>query len=357
MASRPPGPPHVRPGRQARLGVAGLLVLLVVVVAGLAALRPSGEDARPRPAGAGRGSPPGRGVLAPDRGALIGAWAAPSRSDGSEPVVELEARLGRRLAINHHFYPWRRPFPTWRERVDLAVGRIPMISWNGTFTDRIAAGEEDLLVRARAAAVRVLGRPVLLRWFWEMDGNAKAEWVRSPAGFVAAWRHLHDLFAAEGANNAVWVWCPNADAFAGARGGVDQYYPGDQYVDWLCADGYNWAPGRRGDRWQSFAEIFGAFYAWTAPKGKPLMVGEFGVQERAPGEKARWIANAGRAVRDRFPALAALVYFNENKLEEEQRGDKRYDWRIQTSPSAEAAFRALAADPYFRAGQPRDLAP
>jgi hypothetical protein len=335
-----------------RLGVAGLLVLLVVVVvAGLAVRSRSGEDARPRPAGAGRD------VLAPDRGVLLGAWVAPSRSGGSEPVVELEARLGRRLAINHHFYPWRRPFPTWRERADLAAGRIPMISWNGTFTDRIAAGEEDQLVRARAAAVRDLGRPVLLRWFWEMDGNAKAKWVRSPASFVAAWRHLHDLFAAEGTNNAVWVWCPNADAFAAARGGAAQYYPGDQYVDWLCADGYNWAPGRQGDRWQSFAEIFGDFYAWAAPRGKPLMVGEFGVQERAPGEKARWIANAAAAVRTHFPALAALVYFNEDKLEAEQDGGKRYDWRIQTSPSAEAAFRALADDPYFRAGQPPAAAP
>jgi hypothetical protein len=32
----------------------------------------------------------------------------------------------------------------------------------------------DRLVRARAAAVRDLGRPVLLRWFWEMDRAAKA---------------------------------------------------------------------------------------------------------------------------------------------------------------------------------------
>jgi hypothetical protein len=70
------------------------------------------------------------------------------------------------------FLPWR-PFPAWGERVGLDAGRIPMISGNDTFTGRIVGGE-DRLVRARAAAVRDLGRPVLLRWFWEMDRAAKA---------------------------------------------------------------------------------------------------------------------------------------------------------------------------------------
>src|SRR5919108_588509 len=83
MARRPSGPRHDRQGRRVRLGVAGLLVLLVVV-AGLAALRPSGEGARPRPAGAGRGVlAPDRGVLAPHPGVLLGAWAAPSRAPAS----------------------------------------------------------------------------------------------------------------------------------------------------------------------------------------------------------------------------------------------------------------------------------
>ncbi len=29
-----------------------------------------------------------------------------------------------------------------------------------------------------------------------------------PGEFVAAWRHVHDIFTSVGATNATWVWCP-----------------------------------------------------------------------------------------------------------------------------------------------------
>lgn len=328
----PMQPPRPRVGRSSwRLVLLGTVVALLVAGGLIAA----GDRRSPA-----RGSSAWRAALAPEQGTLLGAWVAPDWSKpgaAQKAVVGFERRIGRKLAIDQHFYPWSKPYPTWRERADLDAGRIPLISWNGTDTTRIAAGAEDDLIRARAAAVHDLGRPILLRWFWEMDGHDAAVWVPSPASFVAAWRHIHELFAAAGATNVIWAWCPNAAAFTSGK--APPYYPGDAYVDWICADGYNWAPGRPGDSWQSFADIFADFYAWAAPRGKPLMVAEFGAQERAPGEKARWIADAQRAVKERFPRIAALVYFNEDR--------DGYDWRVETSPSAEAAFRDLARDPYF----------
>ncbi|MGH9036274.1 MAG: hypothetical protein ACRD0O_10960, partial [Acidimicrobiia bacterium] len=46
-------------------------------------------------------------------------------------TTALEEHLGRKLDINHNFYPWDKEFPTDVERWDLENGRIPMISWNG----------------------------------------------------------------------------------------------------------------------------------------------------------------------------------------------------------------------------------
>ena len=203
-------------------------------------------------------------------------------------------------------------------------------------SDLIAGGSFDGLIRDRAAAMRRLGRPVLLRWFWEMDGPRDRPQTISAASFVAAWRHIHHLFAAAGASNVAWVWCPNAVAFS--SGAAAPYYPGDGYVDWICADGYNWAPGRRGDRWRTFEEIFDGFYRWGDRRNKPLMIAEFGVQERGSGEKANWLRAAGASLKRRFPRIAAVVYFS---------SDKRYDWWLDSSPDALAAFRAVAADPYF----------
>jgi hypothetical protein len=68
------------------------------------------------------------------------------------------------------------------------------------------------------------------------------------------------------------------------------------------------------------------------------MVGEWGAVERAPGAKARWLAGAHAALKTHLPRIAAVVYFD---------ADRQYDWRISTSPDSLAAFKAMAADPYF----------
>jgi hypothetical protein len=285
----------------------------------------------------------------PVAGALFGAHLqAPSGDMDAEKqdVAGLEAALGRGLDIDHNFYPWEDEFPTWREAWDLENGRIPMISWNGSLTLGIAAGLQDNLIAERADAVRALGKTVLIRWMWEMDGNRKQGDSVVPQSYVLAWRHIHDMFRSRGATNVEWVWCPNASAFEPGADGP-KYYPGDGYVDWICADGYNWSPGQPNAKWRGFSEIYSDFYAWGAPHGKPMMVGEFGVQERGPGEKAAWLADARQTVKTQFPSIGAVVYFDANR---------EYDWRVDSSDSALAAFRDWARDPYFNPRQVR-LAP
>jgi len=277
----------------------------------------------------------------PATGVLLGASTSPEiRSLAAErsAVEELEQRLGRILDINHNFYPWDKPFPTEIERWDLQSGRIPMVSWNGrdVTTSAIAAGRYDDMIRQRARETKALGQPVLIRWFWEMDGNKKADFAGTPKEYIAAWRRIVSTFRTEGADNVDWVWCPNASAFN--DGEAQKFYPGDDFVDWTCADGYNWAPGRPGDEYRTFKEIFAGFYAWATLHDKPIMVGEFGVQERNPGEKAQWITDARQAIKSDFPRLRSIVYFNSNK---------DYDWRLTTSDAAFEAFRQLAHDPWF----------
>jgi hypothetical protein len=264
-------------------------------------------------------------------------------------TTALEEHLGRKLDINHNFYPWDKEFPTDVERWDLENGRIPMISWNGkdVLASDIAGGKYDPMIQDRAVRVKELGidKPVMIRWFWEMDGRKKAEFAQSPAAYIAAWRHIHDTFDVMGATNVAWVWCPNASAFT--DGEAQAFYPGDDYVDWVCADGYNWAPGRPGDPWESFAEIFGGFYDWASKQTKPIMIGEFGVQEGpTPGQKAAWVAETGNVIKTQFPLIKAVVYFNANQ---------DYDWRMNTSPDAYQAFKDLANDPFFDAGLNRRL--
>ena len=87
-----------------------------------------------------------------------------------------------------------------------------MVSWNGR-TPHDPEWASDAMIHQRAAALRDLHAPVFLRFYWEMDGSKKAAWSKSPADYIAAWRHVHAIFAAEGATNVAWVWCPNAWAW------------------------------------------------------------------------------------------------------------------------------------------------
>ena len=325
-----------RPSRRPRHGLAWRAVFLVAVL-GAAAV----PIARPGPARAAGARPDG--PLVPVSGFYVGAYTKSTQGYAAEKqksaILDLESRLGRRLHIDHHFYAWEDNFPSWREPWDIDHGRIPMISWNGTSTEAIASGAHDGLILARAEAVRNLGKPVFLRWFWEMDGRKKAHWAISPESYVAAWRRIHDLFKQRGASNAIWVWCPNASAFDDGR--ALGYYPGDAYVDWVCADGYNFAPNRPGDRWRNFEEIFDTFYAAALKLKKPMMIGEIGALEREPGEKGEWFRHGHDIMAEHFPAIAAVVYFNADS----EANGIYFDWRVDTSPESFEGFRYMFTGP------------
>jgi len=280
-------------------------------------------------------------LLGPSHGALFGAYAAPTSGDDYAAMVgaiaTLDNQIGRKLAIDNLFVRWGHQLPVRVARWDQSQDIIPMISWAGAPAHLITSGVYDGMIRADALQLRALHRPVMLRWFAEMDGIAKHSLAESPGRFIAAWRHVHDIFARAGAGNVSWVWCPNAFHFAD---GVSQaYYPGSGYVNWICADGYNWAPGRPRASWVSIAHIFSAFYHWGLRTGKPMMIGEFGVMERAPGQKAAWFRQADQQLRTQLTAIKAIVYFNSVNA--------GMNWRVTSSRASLAAFRAFARDPYF----------
>lgn len=318
-----------------------ILVMLSLVVSACA---------RPRPPRLSSGPSGAHGTLPASGGAYFGTYSLPNGSGQAAETSSIEAEeryLGRKLDIAHWFYPWSGVFPTWRESYNLSNGRIPMISWGGADTRSIVNGSQDNLIRARADGVRNLGRPVLMRWFWEMDGNTNASKANDPATFKAAWERIVSLFRSRGANNAAFVWCPNAWGVDINR--AQAFYPDPSTVDWICADGYNWYPNKPGSKWTSFEETFHDWYAWASTKGKPLMLGELGVQEDpgAPGRKAQWIRDMATTLQTRMPAVRAVVYFDHRANSYSDPGIY-YDWRLASSSAAHAAWRSVGLSNYFQ---------
>lgn len=279
------------------------------------------------------------GPLVPEDGALFGTYLKPSawdRETVQREFLEREREAGRTFDIMHWYYSWNDTFPVWREQWSAQLGRTPMVSWSGIDTRRIASGQEDARVRARARDVRQFGDALFLRWFWEMDGSANQQRAIAPDSYIAAWRRIHTIFQDEGASNAVFVWCPTAWGFTSDA--ATEWYPGDAYVDWVCADGYNWAPGRDGDPWNSFTVIYAAFHNWGMARGKPMMAGEFGVQERGPGEKAAWFRSVPEQLSRDLPGISAVVYFDSHS---------EYDWRPITSGESFEGYLDMVRHPYL----------
>jgi len=282
----------------------------------------------------GCGRVPVTGVEPPTHGALFGAYVDPpvyTEQGRIEAYENFESQVGRTLDIFHDFHKWRDAFPSHADRYFAARDVTVLLSWAGTRTSEILSGRDDWMIRERAEELVQFGHPVLLRWRWEMNRpNLRGE-IGSPADYVAAWRHIHDIFQQVGADDVSWVWCPLASGTADRDFGA--YYPGDEYVDWICVDVYPDGPS------QSFAQVAEGFMSWAAGVDKPVLIGEFGRRRGERGDRSVWLREAQEYVSN-TPQIKAVCYF------ESDRGTSGA-YGVSGDPVALAAFKAWANAPYF----------
>jgi beta-mannanase len=170
-------------------------------------------------------------------------------------------------------------------------------------------------------------------WTEQVNGNRAGYYAR-------AWRHVRRIFATQGAENVEWVWAPTR-MYSGSTP-VTGLYPGNDYVDWVGLDGYNRGCNSTSG-WKSFRQLFDSSLATLrqlAP-GKPLMIAETASAEEG-GSKSIWINDFFAQLRNN-PDVLAFVWFNIKR--------SYADWRIESSSSAQSAFRNGLADARYRGGR------
>ena len=179
-------------------------------------------------------------------------------------------------------------------------------------------------------------------WYpWAITTNGNTE-----ATYIAAWRHVHDLFAEAGASNVSWVWTINS--FAGLddpHRDLSRFYPGDDYVDWVSVTGFNWGDSLGFDAWRSVDEIFRGSYNELTRLGKPIMVSEIGTVAGGNGDPAEWIRRAISRFAEAYPEIKAVVWFDSPYPGEA-------DFRLE-GEEAEALRSALGGSSHW--GQPVTL--
>jgi len=288
------------------------------------------------------------GPMIPDGQALWGAYVASGYIYGAnrQSAQEVfEAQVGRRNSLERVYYNWDEGWPTAFDYWSRDQGHTLLISWGAMTSSggwkkwsNIANGKFDADIDRVATGIKNLGVPIFFIFNHEPENDPSAG---NAADFVAAFKHIHDRFASDGVTNISYVLTLMAYTFR--IGQADQWYPGDSYVDYIAADGYNWyGCTGRDDPWMEAGDIFSDFYDYGLAKDKPMLIAEYGTGEDpdVPGRKGQWFTNAQAAFKA-WPQIRGVAYFDNGY------GDPACSRWIDTSQSSLNAFIGMGADPYF----------
>jgi beta-mannanase len=150
--------------------------------------------------------------------------------------------------------------------------------------------------------------------------------VLSPTYFIAAWRHIHDIFVAAGATNVIWVWNESGGSPTPA-----EYYPGNDDVDWIGIDFYN--PSST-----PFTTMFTPVLNSVAQYQKPIMICETGA---LPSYQSAYFSQIVNTLESSFPLFKGVSYFDSGS------GQSKGDWTLVGSGLA--AYASMGQQAAFSA--------
>lgn len=204
---------------------------------------------------------------------------------------------------------------------------------------------EDMV--AQAQQIKAFGATVYIAYNHEPEAQGAWEMGNGPQ-FVQAYRKVESVWRAQGVTNVRYVYTGTAYGFARTdERSIADYYPGDDWVDDVAADGYNWGDCRHdGGTWRSLADVIEAQREWgLRHPTKGLMLWEFSSTEdpRQPGRKALWYAQAATLfAQPGYEQYEAVLTWDGRHFTGAS-SDCTFDYR--SSLSATAAWVALAESP------------
>jgi hypothetical protein len=294
-------------------------------------------------------------ILVPQSGAYNGIFM-PGVPTDMNLLKELEARLGKTFSTIIFYSFFDDSFPEDQLRNALEGGVVPQIVWEpwlnnheGIGLQSVLEGKYDAYIDSWIEGFKNLEEKVFLRLGHEMNGWwypwSGAQNNKDTALYIAFYRYVADRFKSSGVTNVIWTWCiltmPNSYQWEEWNKQYN-YYPGDEYVDWIGINGYNWGSEFNDPDavvWNDFDEIFKATYEDVVARypGYPIMIGEISCDAKN-GDKAQWVSDTYKNIKENYSSIKGIVWFNVNKEK---------DWRVDSSEAVFEAFRNAIADKYY----------
>lgn len=270
-----------------------------------------------------------------------------------EKPVALYSMFAHCMESGHwNTWRWTKPTPdgNWGNAAGDQIKRVrdrgfvPIVAWtwmdwhqmkNSPRLQDVPTGKYDWYLDDWIKGLKEFRTPIFIRLSHEMDGDwypysegYKDDPVRNKASdYVAYWRYVVDRFRKAGVSNVAWVWCVNGDR----SGGKDwpDYYPGDDYVDWLAIDLYSARNPR--DVVTQFLDLYGK-------TGKPIMIPEGGTGEEQTKWNPKFAGNAAWTkelfdVVETTPQIKALCWFEWDEK-----------WNVTRDPAQLTEFRKRIAE-------------
>ena len=265
----------------------------------------------------------------------------------------------RASAVTRAWQQGRLPLLTWESR-PIAAGNNSNSAPEYSLPTIIGGGF-DAYLHQYAKDIIATGLPVAIRldhemngtWYpWsERNGSNKPINGNNVGDYVKMWRHVHDIFQQEGANNLViWTWAPNIINNMQPPSHATQeflagYYPGDAYVDWVGLSGYLRPPWRAGNDFTFSYTYDSSLAQLRALTSKPILLAEVGASE-TDGHKPAWVKSFFDGFAD--PKNADIIGFSWFSLAiTSYVGGERStnDWRIDSRSDSLAAFSRGISQP------------
>ncbi len=293
---------------------------------------------------------------------LFGANPGGANDGRLGELNDLETSINRPLDFVRVFEVWDSPFPTAYHDTLVSSNHQMLLSvrpkkldgsfiaWRDIADAQPGTSIHDELV-VWIERVRAIGDPV---WF---TFNHEPEVVENIANgtdqdFIDAWRRVVDEFRTRNVTNVEFVWIMTDYSFAVPstdRRHAPKWYPGDDVVDYMAADAYNWSGCRPNEQnpWRTMTDIIEPFRQFgLSHPDKGLMLAEWASTETAGDNgaaKAAWIGDVSQLLQQPgWEQFMAIAYFNQP--------DPRYPacaWNVDSTQAALDAFRVMANHPYY----------